>query len=118
MIRMTLVAFVALASLGLSAKGEVSGRPALKPETIVTGDIVRIGDLIDNAGIVSSVAIFRAPDLGYTGTISADAVVEAVRTHALIGLDTVGIREVVVRRASRTIQVADVEGVVAQARST
>src|SRR5262249_11468948 len=72
----------------------------------------------ENAGIVSSVPVFRAPDLGYTGTISADAVLEAVRSHALIGLDTAGIREIVVRRASRTIQVADVEDVVAQALST
>ena len=27
-------------------------RPALKSEAIITGDIVRIGDLIENAGIV------------------------------------------------------------------
>ena len=89
----------------------------LKPEAIVTGDIVRIGDLIENAGIVASVPIFRAPDLGYTGTISADAVLEAVRSHALIGVDTEGIRDIVVRRASRTIPAKDVEDVVAQALS-
>jgi flagellar basal body P-ring formation protein FlgA len=123
MIRTTIAALVALAVFGVSANAQVTSksspaRPALKPEAIVTGDIVRIGDLIENAGIVSSVAIFRAPDLGFTGTISADAVLEAVRSHALIGLDTAGIREVVVRRASRTIQVADVEDVVAQALST
>jgi hypothetical protein len=28
---------------------------------------VRIGDLIENAGIVTSVPIFRSPDLAYTG---------------------------------------------------
>jgi len=123
MIRTTVAAFIALAAFAVSANAEVTGksaqaRPALKPEAIVTGDIVRIGDLIENAGIVSSVPVFRAPDLGYTGTISADAVLEAVRSHALIGLDTAGIREIVVRRATRTIQVADVEDVVAQALST
>src|SRR5215813_14730466 len=123
MIRSTLVIVVALAALSSSARAEAidqpsSERPTLKSEAIIKGEIVRIGDLIENAGIVASVAIFRAPDLGFTGTISADAVLEAVRSHAPIGLDTAGIREVVVRRASRTIQVADVEDVVAQALST
>ena len=119
MIRSILVAFVAIAALGVSAKSEESssGRPTLKSEAIVSGDIVRIGDLIENAGIVASVPIFRSPDLGYTGTISADAVLEAVRSHALIGVATGGIRDVVVTRASRTIPAKDVEDVIARALS-
>ena len=119
MIRSILVAFVAIAALGVSAKSEESssGRPTLKSEAIVSGDIVRIGDLIENAGIVSSVPIFRSPELGYTGTISADAVLEAVRSHALIGVATGGIRDVVVTRASRTIPAKDVEDVIARALS-
>ncbi|MGA8966936.1 MAG: flagellar basal body P-ring formation protein FlgA, partial [Pseudolabrys sp.] len=116
MIRSILVAFVTIAALGVSAKSEESssGRPALKSEAIVSGDIVRIGDLIENAGIVASVPIFRSPDLGYTGTISADAVLEAVRSHALIGVATGGIRDIVVTRASRTIPAKDVEDVIAR----
>ena len=119
MIRSILIAFVAIAALGVSAKSEESssGRPMLKLEAIVSGDIVRIGDLIENAGIVASVPIFRSPDLGYTGTISADAVLEAVRGHALIGVATGGIRDVVVTRASRTIPAKDVEDVIARALS-
>lgn len=122
MIRLLFAAFTALAALGISAGAQVavqpnSGRPALKFEAIVYGDIVRIGDLIENAGIVASVPIFRAPDLGYTGTISADAVLEAVRSQALIGVDTAGVREVTVRRASRTIPTKDVEDIVARALS-
>ena len=76
-----------------------SERPTLKAEATVTGDIVRIGDLVEHAGIIAKVPIFRAPDLGFTGTVPADAVVEAVRSHALVGLDTAGLREVVVTRA-------------------
>ena len=119
MIRSILVAFVAIAALGVAAKSEESssGRPTLKSEAIVSGDIVRIGDLIENAGIVASVPIFRSPDLGYTGTISTDAVLEAVRSHALIGVATGGIRDVVVTRASRTIPAKDVEDVIARALS-
>src|SRR5215831_20661611 len=122
MIRSILVIVVALAALSSSARAEAidqpsSERPTLKSEAIIKGDIVRIGDLIENAGIVASVPIFRAPDLGYTGTISADAVLEAVRSHALIGVATGGVHDIVVTRASRSIPAKDVEDVIARALS-
>ncbi len=116
-------ALVALAALAGSAAAETSAniaepaRPVLKAEATVTGGIVRVGDLVDNAGIIANVAIFRAPDLGQTGTVPAEAVVEAVRAHALIGLDTAGISEVVVTRASRAIPVTAIETSVARALS-
>src|SRR6185503_4094330 len=102
------VALAALGALGVPASAQGAGqsgseRPTLKSEAIVKGDIVRIGDLIENAGIVASVPIFRAPDLGYTGTVSVDAIVNAIRDHALIGIDTAGLSNVVVTRATRTI---------------
>ena len=78
---------------------------------------MRVGDLVENAGIIAKVPIFRAPDLGVTGTVSAESVVEAVRAHALIGLDTGDVSEVVVTRASRTIPARDIEDRVAQALS-
>jgi flagella basal body P-ring formation protein FlgA len=89
----------------------------LRAEAIVTGDLVRIGDLVENAGIIANIAIFRAPDLGTTGTVSADAVVDAVRAHALVGLDTGGVSEVTVVRASRTIAAKQIEDGVAAALS-
>jgi flagella basal body P-ring formation protein FlgA len=92
-------------------------RPVLRAETVVTGDLVRIGDLVENAGIIANIAIFRAPDLGTTGTVSADAIVEAVRAHALVGLDTGGVTEVTVVRASRSIPAKQIEDVVAAALS-
>jgi len=92
-------------------------RPVLKAEAVVTGDIVRIGDLVDHAGIIANIPVFRAPDLGSTGTVPADAVIEAVRAHALVGLDTAGLSEVVVIRASRTIPAKDIEDAVALALS-
>ena len=119
MIRSILAAFIALAAFCLSANAQVTDqtgpeRPTLRSEAIIKGDIVRIGDLIENAGIVATVPIFRAPDLGYTGTVSADAVLEAVRGHALIGVDTGGVRDIVVTRAARTIPVKDVETAIAR----
>jgi flagellar basal body P-ring formation protein FlgA len=92
-------------------------KPVLRAEALINGDVVRIGDLVDNAGIIANVPIFRAPDLGATGSVSADAVVEAVRAHALIGLDTNGVSEVVVTRASRAIPAKQIEDAVAAALS-
>jgi flagella basal body P-ring formation protein FlgA len=106
---------LALASLLLSHAAAAVERPVLRSDVTVTGNIVRIGDLIGNAGIVADVPIFRAPLLGQTGTIPASQVVEAVRAHALVGLDPGGITEVTVTRASRAIAPAEIENLVATA---
>jgi flagella basal body P-ring formation protein FlgA len=122
MIRTLTLVLAALISLAVPAVGQttaalVQNRPLLKAEAVVTGDVVRIGDLVENAGIVANIPIFRAPDLGSTGTVPADAVIEAVRTHALIGLDTGGLSEVTVTRASRSIPAKDIEDCIADALS-
>jgi len=78
---------------------------------------VRIGDLIDNAGAVAEVPIFRSPDLGTRGAVATDRIVEAIRPHQLIDIDTRGLSEVIVTRASRTIAAPDISARVAQALS-
>lgn len=120
MIRTLIAALTASIAFGSAALAQAPLeplRPMLKAEATVTSDVVRIGDLVDNAGIVAKVAIFRAPDLGFTGTVSAEAVVEAVRAHALIGLDTAGLSDVTVTRAARSIAAKDIETTIAQALS-
>jgi flagella basal body P-ring formation protein FlgA len=112
--------FAALLALGATAAAQEKAmpqqpHPVLRSEATVTSDIVRIGDLVDHAGIIASVPIFRAPDLGYTGSVAASDVVEAVRQHALIGLDTGGLAEVRVTRAARAIPAAEIEEAVAHA---
>ncbi len=47
--------------------------PALRANVTVTGDVVRIGDLVENAGPVANVPIFRSPDLGTSGAVATDA---------------------------------------------
>jgi flagellar basal body P-ring formation protein FlgA len=84
-------------------------RPTLKAEATVVGDVVRIGDLVENAGEAAEVGIFRAPDIGQTGTVPASRVLDAVLPHRVLGLDTRGLAEVVVTRASRAITGKDVE---------
>ena len=118
MIRNLILVATSLAAFGTSAGAAEQERPKLRAQATVTGDIVRVGDLVDHAGIIAKVPIFRAPDLGATGSVSADAVVEAVRAHALIGLDTGELSEVTVTRASRAIPAKDVEERIAKALST
>lgn len=83
--------------------------PTLRANVTVTGDIVRIGDMIENAGPAAQIAIYRAPDLGTTGVLPADQVIATLRNHRVIGVDTRDIREVSVTRASRIIGIKDIE---------
>jgi flagella basal body P-ring formation protein FlgA len=109
------MSFLALAALVLAgaaaaqAADTVSGSPALKAAATVAGEIVRIGDLVDNAGAVAEVPIFRAPDLGETGSVPVVRVIDALRGHHLIGLDTRGLSEVAVTRAARAITAKEIE---------
>jgi flagella basal body P-ring formation protein FlgA len=84
-------------------------RPALRRETTVSGEFVRIGDLVDNAGAVADVPIFRSPDLGQAGNVKAARVLDAVRPHHILDLDTGGIDEIMVTRASRAVTAKEME---------
>jgi len=103
------------ATLLANPAGAQNAAPALRANVTVMGDIVRIGDLIEHAGAVAEVPIFRAPDLGTRGAVPTERVVEAIRPHQLIGIDTRGISEVVVTRASRTISAQEISARIAKA---
>jgi flagella basal body P-ring formation protein FlgA len=118
MIRSILLAtLVLLAGLGVpvapaaaqSRAAELSDAPSLRATATVMGDIVRIGDLVENAGAVADVPIFRAPDLGQTGSVPVASVLTAIQGHHLVGLDSRGLSEVAVTRAARAITAKDVE---------
>ena len=96
---------------------EIPQVPTLRPQVLVSSDVVRIGDLVDNAGAFGEIAVFRSPDLGTTGTVPTKQVVEALRAHKVIGVDTKNLREVVVTRAARTFTAKDIEGSIASAIS-
>lgn len=119
--RATLVFLLALTVPAIAqGEPEVTGSlgrssPLLKRSVTVASDVVRIGDLIDNAGAAAQIAIFRAPDLGTSGTVPAAQVLKAARAHAVIGIDIADITEVRVTRATRTITAKDVEARIAQA---
>lgn len=91
--------------------------PSLKDSSTVEGEFVRLGDLIENAGDKSNTPIFRAPELGTTGTIQVYRIIEAARANGVSVFDTRGISEVLITRASRTISVSDIERAVAETAS-
>jgi flagella basal body P-ring formation protein FlgA len=116
MTRLIIASFALLLALcGVAAAQTTPPPPALKASVIVSGDVVRIGDLVENAGPVADVPIFRAPDLGTTGAVATDRIVDAIRPHQLIGIDTRGLADVIVTRASRAITPQDISGSIAQA---
>jgi len=119
---MTFRAFLlatALLAAGTAAlaqqRSDTIASPVLHASVTVASDMVRIGDLIDNAGSFAQIAVYRAPDLGTTGTIPTAQVLTALRAHQVIGVDTRNIREVTVTRLARTVESRAIELAVAQA---
>jgi flagellar basal body P-ring formation protein FlgA len=103
--------FSALAPLA----AKKSTLPTLKPAATVAADVVRIGDLVDNAGAAASLAIFRAPELGETGTVSVARVLDALAAHDMLRVDAGGLTDIMVIRASHAITPTEIEARVTRA---
>jgi flagellar basal body P-ring formation protein FlgA len=106
-----------LAATGIGAAAAQSARPTLRANVTVDGDLVHIGDLVENAGPVANVAVFRAPDLGTTGAVSTERITDAIRPYQLIDIDTGDVTEVTVTRSSRAIELKEISGHIAEALS-
>jgi flagellar basal body P-ring formation protein FlgA len=119
MLRSVLLATALLAAFTATASAQdrvdAIAAPVLRASVSVTGDVVRIGDVIDNAGTAAQIAIYRAPDLGTTGSLPTAQVLTALRAHQVIGVDTRDLREISVTRVARTIGGKDIEAQVARA---
>ncbi len=117
--RSLLLATALLAASVTAASAQTSdgaiATPVLRASVDVSGDLVRIGDVIDNAGAAAQIAIYRAPDLGTTGTLPTDQVLAALRAHQVIGVDTHDLKSITVTRLARTIDAKLIEQQVAQA---
>ncbi len=94
---------------------DVIAAPVLRPSSAVAGDVVRIGDVIDNAGTAAQIAIYRAPDLGTTGSLPTAQVLAALQAHQVIGVDTRDIKAISVTRLSRALESKDIALQVARA---
>src|ERR1700750_3328865 len=88
-------------ALSLWTTGALAGQPqnqisapSLRDSVTVTSEVVKIGDLVDNAGVASDIAIYRAQDLGTTGTLRTTQVLEVLRANDVIGVDTRDLKEI------------------------
>ena len=79
MIRIAILALALLMAFRPRGRGAGRAAPRLKELVTVTADLVRIGDLVDNAGPAANIAVFRAPDLGQTGAVQVARVTEALK---------------------------------------
>src|SRR5258706_13713764 len=107
--------FAGTVSTAFAQSDDAITAPVLRASVTVSADVVRIGDVIDNAGTAAQIAIYRAPDLGTTGTLPTAQVLSALRAHQVIGVDTRDIKQVTVTRLARNIDTKDIQGAVAQA---
>jgi len=109
-------ALIAVASGALAqANDDTLAVPVLRAKIIVTADVVRIGDVVDNAGPAARIPIYRSPDLGTTGSLPVAQVIATLREHQVIGVTTGDFKEVAVTRLARNIEGKEIELAVAQA---
>jgi len=115
MIRTTLATISALLLLALPAEAadDFIATPTLRASVTVTSDVVRVGDLIDNAGSAALIPVYRSPDLGTTGALPVAQVLGVLRAKQVIGVMTGDIKEVQVTRLARTLANKDLENAVA-----
>lgn len=117
-VRSILAAALFVASTALAwgqDKEDILATPVLRAQVTVEGDIVHVGDMVDNAGTAAQIAIYRSPDLGTTGTLATEQVISVLQAHQVIGVDTRGIKSVTVTRLARTIEAKEIESQVAHA---
>src|ERR1700737_3082806 len=118
-IRSVLLATALLAATSAAAlaqvRDDVIAAPVLRASVTVAGDLVRIGDVIDNAGTAGQIAIYRAPDLGTTGSLPTAQVLNVLRARPVVGGATGDIKEVKVTRLARTVEAKEIELQVARA---
>jgi flagellar basal body P-ring formation protein FlgA len=118
-VRLSLLATILFAASAqpclAQTREEVIRPPVLRADVTVSGELVRIGDVIENAGSAAQIAIYRAPDLGTTGALPTAQVLEALRAHQVIGVETRDIQQVSVTRLSRTLEAKEIELQVARA---
>src|SRR6476646_2226429 len=104
-----------LTAAAAQTRDNVVAAPVLRGNVTVSSDSVRVGDIIDNAGSAAQIAIYRAPDLGTTGSLPTVQVLSALQAHQVIGVDTRDIKAVSITRLSRLIEAREIRLQVARA---
>lgn len=107
------VRFLTLAivfSVPFAGTGDASASELrLRSNISVTDDVIRIGDMFENAGRAADIAIFRSPAPGKLGVLTPTRVAYALRNHGLRWRNAIGVSEVTINRAGRVIPLTEIE---------
>ncbi|MBN9671400.1 flagellar basal body P-ring formation chaperone FlgA [Roseibium aggregatum] len=99
----------------VSGPAEADDRPVLRSQVMTLSEIVTVGDFYSNAGVMASKPLFRSPDMGTSGNVSARDVAERARAAGLRFAGTDGLRTVVVHRGATKFEQEQLEGLVRSA---
>lgn len=113
--KLSLTAITILVFAFTSLNAHSGNVPILKSRTVVSKDIVTIGDLFHHAGEFASIPVFQSPDPGVVGTVGTQSVLDAVRKHGIAKVDSQGLAEIIVLRADNVITKADIENTIIEA---
>lgn len=89
--------------------------PLLRDTVVVDDDLIRLGDLFENAGNKADVAVAPAPKLGRRGIYDAAWLFTVARAHGLAWKPKTRFDRVVVERASQTLGAAEIEAALLRA---
>ena len=98
---------IALAALVSLVSTSALAAPTLKPSVRVAAAIVTVGDLVDDSGPFAALPLYRAPDLGTTGSVAASDILARVKALGLADVKSGGLADVVVTRLATEVTAAD-----------
>lgn len=98
---------IALAALVSLVSTTALAAPTLKPSVRVAAAIVTVGDLVDDSGPFAALPLYRAPDLGTTGSVAASDILARVKALGLADVKSGGLADVVVTRLATEVTAAD-----------
>ncbi len=99
-----LIAVAVTLSLATTPFGaRAAERASLRAQVTATRSVLTVGDFFDNAGAVANQPLFRAPDLGDTGTVPALDVLRRARAAGLHNPESNGLLQITVHRAALTV---------------
>jgi flagella basal body P-ring formation protein FlgA len=104
------IAIVSLIAIGTTTT-QAEEFPLLRADIEVEGEFVLLGDLFFNAGAAAQTAVFRAPEPGSSGVVSASRLGRAARNHGLIWDNPERAQNVTITRAGIEItrdEIADI----------
>jgi flagella basal body P-ring formation protein FlgA len=102
-------------ALGLSlSTGMAFAAPVLKGDILVTGPVVTVGDMFEDAGVLAEQPLFRAPLPGTTGNVDLTAIRSATARIGLTQFEVNGLSQVRVSRDATIVDHDLLAGMIAQ----